>query len=99
MGKGRVRRIAAFQWLTGCAVLTFGAVPVLAQTPPTGPAELDPSAPLDPMPELGVEWPDMDQPEPAPPPEVEAVTPEAAAESTQEAAEKVEDASATRSLP
>ena len=27
------------------------------------PADLDPSAPLDPMPDLGVEWPDLDAPE------------------------------------
>ncbi len=41
--------------------------PVIAQqNPPTDPAELDPSAPLDPMPELGVEWPDMDAPDPVP---------------------------------
>ena len=66
--------------------------------PPTGPAELDPSAPLDPMPDLGVEWPDLNQPEPAAPPEVEGVAPEAAAEATEEAAEQVEDASATRAL-
>jgi translocation and assembly module TamA len=45
------------------------AVPLSAQTqPPTPPqtsvpdaAELDPSAPLAPMPELGVEWPDLDR--------------------------------------
>ena len=48
------------------------------------------------MPDLGVEWPDMNQPEPAPPPEVEGVTPEAAQESTEDTAERVEDISATR---
>ena len=48
------------------------------------------------MPDLGVEWPDMNQAEPSPPPEVEAVTPEAAAEVTEEAAERVEDIAATR---
>ena len=37
-----------------------------AQSQP--PAELDPSAPLDPMPDLGVEWPDMDTPDPVPEP-------------------------------
>ncbi|MGH6705271.1 MAG: autotransporter assembly complex protein TamA, partial [Sphingomicrobium sp.] len=72
--------------------------PLCAQvTPqPTDPAELDPSAPLDPMPDLGVEWPDLNVPEPAPPPEVEGVAPEAAAEATAEAAQQVEDASASR---
>jgi translocation and assembly module TamA len=96
MGKGRVRRIAAFQWLVGCAGVALASVPLHAQVSPTDPTELDPSAPLDPMPDLGVEWPDMNQPEPAPPPEVKAVEPEAAAEATEEAAEQVEDATATR---
>jgi translocation and assembly module TamA len=80
----------------GCAGLALGAVPLCGQTPPADPAELDPSAPLDPMPELGVEWPDMSAPEPAAPPEVEGVAPEAAAEATEEAASQVEDASATQ---
>src|SRR5436190_11947795 len=96
MGKGCVRRIAAFQGLVGCAAVAFAPVPLCAQTP-QGPSELDPSAPLDPMPDLGVEWPDMNQPEPAPPPEVEAVEPAAAAEAVEDAAEKVEDATSTRS--
>jgi len=41
--------------------LALGAAPLFAQTvpPPPDPTELDPSAPLDAMPELGVEWPDM----------------------------------------
>ncbi|MFL6769738.1 MAG: autotransporter assembly complex protein TamA [Sphingomicrobium sp.] len=96
MGKGCVRRIAAFQGLVGCAAVAFAPLPLCAQTP-QGPSELDPSAPLDPMPDLGVEWPDMNQPEPAPPPEVEAVEPAAAAEAVEDAAEKVEDATSTRS--
>ncbi len=32
-----------------------------AQTP--GSAELDPTAPLDPMPDIGVEWPNMNAPD------------------------------------
>jgi translocation and assembly module TamA len=96
MGKGRVRRIAAFQWLVGCAGVALASVPLHAQVSQTDPTELDPSAPLDPMPDLGVDWPDMNQPEPAPPPELQAVAPEAAAEATEEAAERVEDATATR---
>jgi translocation and assembly module TamA len=48
------------------------------------------------MPDLGVEWPDLNQPEPAAPPEVQGVAPEAAAEATENAAEQVEDASAAR---
>src|SRR5690242_6015343 len=38
--------------------------PALAQSSAQDPTELDPSAPLDPMPDLGVEWPDMDSPDP-----------------------------------
>lgn len=97
MGKGRVRQIATFQWLVGCAGVALASVPLHAQIPPPDPTQLDPSAPLDPMPDLGVEWPDMNQPDPEPPPEVQAVEPEAAAEATEEAAERVEDVTATRS--
>ena len=96
MGKGRVRQIATFQWLVGCAGVALASVPLHAQTPPADPTQLDPSAPLDPMPDLGVEWPDMNQPDPEPPPEVQAVEPQAAAEATKEAAERVEDVTATR---
>ena len=96
MGKRRAGRATAFRWLAGCAGLALGAASVAAQVTPSDPTELDPSAPLDPMPELGVEWPDMNQPDPEPPPEIEAVTPENAAEATEEAAERVEDASAAR---
>ena len=98
MGERWAGRATAFQWLAGCAGLALGAAPLAAQInlPPPDPTELNPSAPLDPMPDLGVEWPDMNQPEPTPPPEVEAVTPEAAAEATQEAAEQVEDVTSNR---
>jgi translocation and assembly module TamA len=98
MGERRAGRGTATRLLAGCAGLALGAAPLHAQTAPqpTGPADLDPSAPLDPMPELGVEWPDLNQPEPELPPEVEGVAPDAAAEATQEAAEGVEDAAAER---
>ena len=98
MGERRAARATASCWLAGCAGLALGATPLCAQSaqPPTDPAELDPSAPLDAMPDLGVEWPDLNQPEPALPPEVEGVAPEAAAEATEEAAARVEDASAAR---
>jgi translocation and assembly module TamA len=99
MGEGRSGRRTAFRWLAGCAGLALGAAPLCAQAtqPPTDPAELDPSAPLDALPDLGVEWPDMNAPDPAPPPEVEGVAPEDAAAATEAAAERVEDASTTRS--
>ena len=96
MGKGRVRRIAAFQWLAGCAGVALASAPLHAQVPPSDPTELDPSAPLEPMPHLGVEWPDMDQPDPDPPPEVQADEPDVAADATDDAAEQVDDATATR---
>ncbi|MEO8617985.1 MAG: BamA/TamA family outer membrane protein [Sphingomicrobium sp.] len=47
--------------LCGAALLH---VPVNAQQNAPDPAELDPSAPLDPMPDLGVDWPDMHAPDP-----------------------------------
>ena len=99
MGEGLSGRGTALRWLAGCAGLALGAAPICAQVTaqPTDPTELDPSAPLDPMPDLGVEWPDMDAPDPAPPPEVEGVAPEDAAEATAKAAARVEDASAARS--
>ena len=47
------------------AALACPCASALAQTP--GSAELDPTAPLEPLPDLGVEWPDMDAPDaPAP---------------------------------
>lgn len=99
MGQRRAGRGTASFWLVGCAGLALGAESLCAQTSPqpTDPAELDPSAPLDPMPDLGVEWPDLNQPEPALPPEVEGVAPEAAAQATESAAERIEDSSAARS--
>jgi translocation and assembly module TamA len=47
--------------LAGAAGLGLAlTAPVLAQPAQPSSAELDPSAPLDPMPDLGVEWPDLD---------------------------------------
>ncbi len=61
----RGRRCAAGRLTALAAGALLIAGPVAAQSQP---AELDPSAPLDPMPDLGVEWPDMDSPDPAPEP-------------------------------
>jgi len=36
------------------------------QNPPPDPAELDPSAPMAPLPDLGVDWPDLNAKEPGP---------------------------------
>src|SRR3990170_535391 len=44
--------------------------PAFAQEPMPSSSELDPSAPLEPLPDLGVEWPDMEAADPSPlPPE------------------------------
>src|SRR5688572_14834143 len=55
--RGEAREAARLLCAAACGLAL--AAPGLAQPAPTsGPAELDPSAPLDPMPDLGVEWPD-----------------------------------------
>src|SRR5689334_2466305 len=58
-----------------CAVAATALVPAPAvgqtapppPSPPPDPAELDPSAPLDPMPGLGVAWPDLKASDTTPP--------------------------------
>ncbi|MEP6982819.1 MAG: BamA/TamA family outer membrane protein [Sphingomicrobium sp.] len=56
-----------------CAAAAFALLPgpLLAQTVPAptppDPAELDPNAPLDPMPDLGVAWPELNARDTAPP--------------------------------
>ncbi|MEO7654509.1 MAG: BamA/TamA family outer membrane protein [Sphingomicrobium sp.] len=60
-------------WLLGAAIAAVCAgQPALAQQdpPPSSPSstELDPSAPLAPLPDLGVDWPDMDAPDAVPDP-------------------------------
>jgi len=78
--------------LAACAVAALACphVPALAQTP--GSAELDPTAPLEPLPDLGVDWPDMNAPDapiepidglPAPTPEVDAKPVTSAIDSTE----------------
>jgi translocation and assembly module TamA len=81
-GRGSIARSAAARLL--CAAAAVVATPTLAQSPPNqpqGPAELDPSAPLDPMPDIGVAWPDLNAPD-----ETIAPAPEAPAEPAAEAA-------------
>src|SRR5437870_5457718 len=69
-GRGSARRAAQLHCAAAIAAILLA--PVAAQIPPqqppsqTDPAELDPSAPLDPMPDLGVEWPDINSKEQAP---------------------------------
>ena len=47
------------------AVALGAGQPALAQAPPPAPdpTELDPNAPMAPLPDLGVDWPDMDAPD------------------------------------
>ena len=58
-GRGSTR-IAA-RLLSAAAFPAFAAAPAIAQSVPAPPdaAELDPSAPLEAMPDLGVDWPDL----------------------------------------
>jgi translocation and assembly module TamA len=77
-GRGSRRRAARLLCAVAAAALAPAAA--LAQTvpqPPPDPAELDPSAPLDPMPELGVDWPDLKADEPWAAPQAPPSSPEA----------------------
>jgi len=53
-GSGRARLSCA------AAMAVLFACPAFAQSAAPAPAELDPSAPLDPMPDLGLDWPELD---------------------------------------
>ena len=69
---GRGSRLSAARLL--CAVAAATLVPGIvsaqqaSQPPPADPTELDPSAPLDAMPDLGVDWPELNSRDTAPPP-------------------------------
>src|SRR6476660_1201267 len=71
-GRGSARSAARLLCAAAaCAI----SIPAVAQTgppapPPIDPAELDPNAPLAPMPDLGVDWPDLNAKESEPPPPV-----------------------------
>jgi translocation and assembly module TamA len=68
---GRGSRLGAARLLcaaASAALVSGTAVAQSAPPPPPDPAELDPSAPLDPMPDLGVAWPDLKASDTAPPP-------------------------------
>jgi translocation and assembly module TamA len=72
-------RVRAARLLCAAAAVAFAGAPALAQTapqPPPDPAELDPSAPLDAMPGLGVEWPDLKANETAPAPPATPASPQ-----------------------
>jgi translocation and assembly module TamA len=76
---GRGSRRMAARLLSAAASAALASAPALAQSPqtvppqsapppPPGAAELDPSAPLDPMPDLGVDWPDLNATDATPAP-------------------------------
>jgi translocation and assembly module TamA len=82
-GWGSRRRAARL--LCAAATLTLGSTASIAQTappqpqsqpplPPPDAAELDPSAPLAPLPDLGVDWPDLNTRDTAAPAAVTAMT-------------------------
>ncbi|HEX3423516.1 MAG TPA: BamA/TamA family outer membrane protein [Sphingomicrobium sp.] len=70
---GRGSRLSAARLLCAAGSASLFAFPAAAQTapapqqpPPTTEPELDPNAPLQPMPDLGVDWPQLDVKETAP---------------------------------
>ena len=72
---GRGSRVGAARLLCAAGSAALFAVPASAQTappqpqqPPATEPELDPNAPLAPLPDLGVEWPQLDAKETAAPP-------------------------------
>src|SRR3954451_17905686 len=79
---GRGFRVTGVRLWCAAAASALLPGPLLAQSPAapappaTDPAELDPNAPLAPMPDLGVDWPDLNAKESEPasqPPDPEAV--------------------------
>jgi translocation and assembly module TamA len=58
----------AARLLCGAAFAALAGAAAVSQTapPPTDPAELDPNAPLAPLPEIGVAWPDLNTTDTAP---------------------------------
>ncbi|MEA3081536.1 MAG: translocation and assembly module TamA [Sphingomonadales bacterium] len=71
---GRGFRVTGARWQCVAAASALLPGPLLAQTvPPPAPnppdaAELDPNAPLAPLPDLGVAWPELNAKDTAPPP-------------------------------
>ena len=74
MGWGAARVLA---WLRGAGVRRSRRLPSRPPPPPPPPsgAEIDPNAPLDAMPDLGVEWPDLATPDPRPRPTLAPLPP------------------------
>jgi translocation and assembly module TamA len=70
-------------------------VPAAGQETAPVPDQLDPNAPLDPMPDLGVEWPDMNAPDVKPEPDPGASTQTVANEAPDEGV-SIDDSAAAR---
>ena len=71
-GRG-FKAIGARWWCAAASALLSGSLlaqpaPAAQTAPPPDPTELDPNAPLDPMPDLGVAWPELNAKDTAPPP-------------------------------
>jgi len=90
--KGRARACLLAAAASGLAL----SAPARAQQTPADPAELDPNAPLDPMPDLGIDWPDMNQPDPVPEPE--PLPEEETTETAQQPAVAIDDPAFERDL-
>src|SRR3982751_1120195 len=79
---GRGSRREAARLLCAVAAAALAASPAWSQTapPPADPAELDPNAPLDTLPNIGVDWPELNTPDVTPPaPSLANPKPQAAA--------------------
>ena len=63
--QARGKRRLVVRLSCAAASLAIVAAPAFAQA--SDPTELDPTAPMAPLPDLGVDWPDMNAPD-APPP-------------------------------
>ena len=83
---GRGNRLRTARLLCAAATVAWWHVQAVAQAappattqPPPDPADLDPNAPLAPLPDLGVAWPDLNAPDaPQPPAATPAVAPKQA---------------------
>ena len=91
---GMKRRQAALLVAAACTIGFHASA--FAQQPATDPALLDPNAPMDAMPDLGVDWPDMNAPDPKPEPEPSSASPDAAANEPADAGGSIDDSAAAR---
>ena len=94
---GKKRGSAKLLAVAACGLAL--AAPAHAQLAPADPTELDPDAPMDAMPGLGVDWPDMNALDPAPLPDPEPLpgaTPDVATSEPEAAAVSIDDSVAAR---